>query len=207
RPGWPDRARSSPRARTPAGRPGKGALCDNRDEGCPWPPRLRPKTRRSPACSFPTHSRRRGRYRPGAPCSAPSPSRRAREQWEYAGAVSIRDLPAGLLAALGADLAHGGAEMLRADDKALEGCGAPGLGRQQVADRGKACLAADEFDIGTAAPLARTAGQCREIDVGGQWFAARVYFENLQSRLRIGQGQFQHEIETARPQQGSVNDV
>src|SRR5262245_12421296 len=57
-------------------------------------------------------------------------------------AVSMRRLLPGFLRALGAELAHGRAEMLRADDKGVEGCRTPGLRRQKVADRGQACLAA-----------------------------------------------------------------
>src|SRR5215469_8464993 len=87
--------------------------------------------------------------RPGAPCCRRNPFRRGREQSECEEAVSMRDLPAGFLGALGAELAHGCVEMLRADDEALEGCGTRGLGLEEFADRGKTCLAADQLDIGT----------------------------------------------------------
>ena len=77
--------------------------------------------------------------------------------------------------------------MLVADDEAVEGCRTPARRGQKVANRGETCLATDELDIGTGSPLARGAGQCREVDIGGQRLATRVHLENLQPRCRIGQ--------------------
>ena len=97
--------------------------------------------------------------------------------------------------------------MFRPDDEALQRLGVFEMGREEIADGGDARLAANELDIGAAAPLARRAGQLREIDIACQRFSARMHLEDFQPCFRLGQRQFQQEIETTRPEQCLVDNV
>ena len=108
---------------------------------------------------------------------------------------------------LDAWFAHSHLKMFRPDDEALQRLGVLEMGREEIADGGDARLAANELDIGAAAPLARRAGQLREIDIACQRFPARMHLEDFQPCFRLGQRQFQQEIETTRPEQCLVDNV
>ena len=97
--------------------------------------------------------------------------------------------------------------MLHTDDKFHFGFSFLIARRQEFADRRKTRIAAGQFDIGSALPLARRAGQFGKIHITGKRPAARMDLENRQPRAGLRQRKFDQKVEASGPKQRGVHEI